>query len=91
LLENVHKNKLNSQQTKTLKTPFLQVLINQSGVAKLADFGASSFKPGYSGKDGDGDDDDEEFQATAADQSSTLAGTPYFMSPEVNSPPFLSS
>jgi len=57
------------------------VLINQSGVAKLADFGASAFKPG-SGRGGGDEDEADGCEATASDQSSTLAGTPYFMSPE---------
>lgn len=50
------------------------VLVDASGTCKLADFGASQFKAGDGGEEG--------MQTTQADQSSTLAGTPYFMSPE---------
>jgi serine/threonine protein kinase len=48
--------------------------VSQSGVAKLADFGASQFKPGAEGEG--------ELETTRGDQTNTLAGTPYFMSPE---------
>jgi serine/threonine protein kinase len=46
------------------------------GVAKLADFGASQFKPGYDGASV------ACLHTTKADDANTLAGTPYFMSPE---------
>ena len=49
------------------------------GVAKLADFGASQFKPGYDASPGDAT---ACLNTTRAEDANSLAGTPYFMSPE---------
>ena len=60
------------------------VLISTAGSAKLADFGASQFKPGF--EDGNRASDhrggDDPMEKTDTGQESTLVGTPYFMSPE---------
>ena len=46
------------------------VLVSTVGVAKLADFGASQFKPGAGGAEEDA------LETTRSDQANTLAGTP---------------